>query len=131
MLPGDAVNFLDSTPGAGLNRYRIRTERGGVQSFPVEVVALPLGVPGTFLRGDANGDGRVDVSDVVFGVLYLFRGGSEPKCLDAVDADDSGVLDVSDAVTLLHFLFLGGRSLPAPGTVHPWFDPSDDDISCN
>ena len=68
---------------------------------------------------------------VVFGALYLFRGGSEPKCLDSVDADDSGVLDISDVVTLLHFLCLGGRNLPAPGTIHPWFDPSDDDISCD
>jgi hypothetical protein len=30
--------------------------------------------------GDANGDGEVDISDVVFLIARIFSGGLEPHC---------------------------------------------------
>jgi hypothetical protein len=62
-----------------------------------------------FVRGDSNGDRRLDISDAVFGLEYLFSGGRSPLSPDASDADDSGIIDISDAVFLLSFLFSGGR----------------------
>jgi hypothetical protein len=61
-------------------------------------------------RGDANGDGTLDVSDGIVVLLYLFAEGPA-SCLDALDADGSLAIDVTDAIAVLSYLFLDG---PAP-----------------
>jgi hypothetical protein len=99
----------------------------------VEVVALAglaLAVrAGEFSRGDANGDGGVDISDPVAVLRYLFAGGQPPACLDAADADDSGTVDVTDPVYVLRFLFRGGPAMPPPYP-DPGEDASPDDLDC-
>src|SRR5215510_6209459 len=82
-----------------------------------------------FIRGDANANGRVDLSDAVFTLAYLFQGGDGPSCNDAADSNDSGKVDLSDAVYTLGYLFLGGPAPPAPGLECGW-DPTPDDIYC-
>jgi hypothetical protein len=97
----------------------------------VEIVPDPDGPgPGPgFIRGDANADGKVDISDGVSILGYLFLGGSPPQCLDAADADDSGELVITDAIYVLNHLFVGG---PAPPPPHPdcGEDPTDDPVDC-
>jgi hypothetical protein len=68
-----------------------------------------------FHRGDADSSGKLEITDAVRLLGYLFRGGLAPTCLEAADADDNGVLEITDAIRILGFLFLGSRSLPAPG----------------
>ncbi len=68
-----------------------------------------------FHRGDANGDGRNDVSDAISIFSYLFLGGPAPGCREATNTDDSPVLDISDGIFLLTFLYLGGVVPPPPG----------------
>jgi len=60
------------------------------------------------LRGDANRDGKVTVSDVVFLVNYLFKGGSAPLPFLAGDANCDTKVTVSDVVYLVNYLFKGG-----------------------
>jgi hypothetical protein len=67
-----------------------------------------------FIRGDANSDGVLDISDAVTILAYLFTGGKKPICIDAVDSDDSGLLDITDAVKLLGYLFLAQAPPPEP-----------------
>lgn len=67
-----------------------------------------------FQRGDAGGDGDVDISDGLLLCLYLFQGGVEPICLDAADVDDDGRLVLADVIYLLNHLFRGGTAPPAP-----------------
>jgi hypothetical protein len=62
-------------------------------------------------RGDANGDGMIDVSDVVYLLNYLFVQGPPPVPLAAGDVTCDSVVDASDIVYLLNYLFVGG---PAP-----------------
>lgn len=83
----------------------------------------------TFVRGDANDSGVVDLSDAVFDLSFLFTGGAQPPCLDAADANDDGVVDISDAVAVLTFLFVGGIPLdpPYPGC---GADPTVDPLGC-
>jgi hypothetical protein len=57
--------------------------------------------------GDANLDGKVTVSDVVYLVNYLFKGGPEPWLL-FTDANGDTKTTVSDVVYLVNFLFKGG-----------------------
>ena len=86
-----------------------------------------VGVSGepTFSRGEANGDGRTDISDAVYTLSYLFLGGIAPNCLDALDTDDTGTLDLTDAVRLLVYLFQGGLP-PEPPFPEPGEDPTVD-----
>ncbi|MGQ9590574.1 MAG: hypothetical protein ACUVYA_09815 [Planctomycetota bacterium] len=86
--------------------------------------------PAAFLRGDANASGKVDLSDAVFTLNWLFLGGLAPSCPDAADADDSGGLEITDAVFVLNWLFLGGRTPPLPGPESCGVDPSEDEIPC-
>ncbi len=61
------------------------------------------------VRGDANDDGRRDVSDARFLLDYLFLGGRSPSCLAAGDTNGDEELDIGDAIYHLNWLFLGGR----------------------
>ena len=76
------------------------------------------GSPGSkgpvFVRAEIQGDGLVDISDVIFLLIYIFLGGEEPECMDSADVDDTGVIDISDPIYLIAHLFLGGAAPPAP-----------------
>jgi hypothetical protein len=62
----------------------------------------------TMTLGDANNDGAVDISDVVYLINYIFAAGSAPNPLVAGDADCDEAVDVSDAVYLIAYIFSGG-----------------------
>lgn len=81
----------------------------------VPIAALKKGkekIP--FLRGDTNSDGRVDLSDVVFILDYLFNGKAGPHCGESSDANGDQRIDIADPVYLLNHLFLGGPQPPEP-----------------
>ncbi len=83
----------------------------------------------TFVRGDSNADGAIDISDSMFTLDYLFLGGSVATCQDAADANDDGRLDISDGIHVLSFLFAGSAAIPAPYPV-PGLDPTPDSLGC-
>lgn len=66
---------------------------------------------GCFL-GDANGDGVINVSDVVYLINYLFINGPLPEPLEAGDANCDGMVNINDVVYLINYLFISG---PPPG----------------
>ncbi len=66
----------------------------------------------TYLPGDVDEDGVVDLADAIFVLNYLYRNGQAPAPLSLADATCDGIVDLSDAVLLLNYLF---RSGPAPG----------------
>ena len=68
---------------------------------------------GSFVRGDANGDGTLNIADVLHILDGLFGTGAL-DCLDAADVNDDGKLDVADPVYLLDFMFGRGPEPPAP-----------------
>jgi hypothetical protein len=86
--------------------------------------------PARFVRGDANGEGSIDIADPIFILTYLFVGGRAPDCLDAADVNDDGTADISDPVRLLGCLFLGAEEPPPPFGACGG-DPTADDLSCN
>jgi hypothetical protein len=67
-----------------------------------------------FVRGDADGNREVLLTDAVITFQFLFQGGVRPPCLDAVDADDDGAINITDGIYTLRFLFLGGPPPPPP-----------------
>jgi Zn-dependent metalloprotease len=68
-----------------------------------------------FHRGDADGNGRLELTDAVRILNVLFLGAGEIPCLDAADADDNGQLQLTDAVRILNVLFVGRGTIPLPG----------------
>jgi hypothetical protein len=84
-----------------------------------------------FIRGDANDDSTIDISDVLTLLYYLFRLQVSIPCEDAADMDDSGQLDISDAIRMLDYLFRGGPAPPLPGPTTRGFDPTPDNLRCD
>jgi hypothetical protein len=80
-----------------------------------------------FRRGDADGSGKLDLTDAIFTLQFLFMGGTTPTCMDAADSDDSGKLDLTDAIYSLQFQFMGGPPPAAPGPTTCGPDPTPDD----
>jgi hypothetical protein len=76
--------------------------------------ARPVVPAPRFWRGDVDGDLRLDITDPIGLLGFLFLGASEPPCADAADSDDSGEINISDAIRLLGFLFLGQEGPAAP-----------------
>lgn len=100
----------------------------GLHTVTTEVtiaVTAPL-----FVRGEANGDGDLDVSDGVFILTRLFVDATlAVLCDDALDTNDDGQIDLTDGVFLLSHQFLGGAQPPTP---YPdcGFDPTFDVVGC-
>ena len=81
-----------------------------------------------FVRGDANWDNVLDISDGLHTLFHLFLG-REVNCADAADFNDDGELGLADAIGTLDFLF---RSGPVPGAPYPALgvDPTADGLEC-
>jgi len=89
------------------------TVAGGDASFLIDDVRLtPVGKPETWVRGDTNGDRKVDISDVVGSLGYQFLGDQPPECLASLEFNIDGALDLTDPVGILSILFLGAPSPP-------------------
>jgi DNA-binding beta-propeller fold protein YncE len=84
---------------------------GGFQTTPVSFLDSLAVIGDVPLRGDANGDGAVDVVDIFFLVNTLFAAGPQP--LGLADANADGSVDVSDIFYLINAFFSGGP--PPPG----------------
>jgi len=67
---------------------------------------------GGFTRGDANGDGVIDLGDILYLINYLYKGGPAPNPLQAGDANCDGTVDLGDVLHLINYLYKGG---PPPG----------------
>jgi hypothetical protein len=125
-IPAGAIR---AEPGAILRvraRHEDRTGRWSHWSRPVEVeIAASLSA---FRRGDAGGDGKVDLADAIAILLRLCGEGPALRCEAAADADDDGRVTFADALRLLRWLHGGGDRPPGPAACGP--DPTPDALSC-
>jgi C1A family cysteine protease len=61
--------------------------------------------------GDCDGNGTVDIADVIYLVEYSFNSGPAPSILAAGDVDCNGAVDISDLIYMVDYMFSSG---PAP-----------------
>ena len=88
---------------------------GEVFFSTADILVQPVVKPGFFIRADSNADGRLDISDPVQTLRWLFGpDGPGPVCIDPLDADDDGVVGLTDAIYTLSFLFQGGTPPESP-----------------
>ena len=71
-------------------------------------IFLPALIFGASICGDANGDGKTNISDAVFLINFVFAGGTIPNPLCTGDANGDDIVNISDAVYLINFVFNGG-----------------------
>ena len=84
------------------------TDDDGLEGIASVVVRV---VPGLPTSGDVNGDLRIDISDPVFLLSFLFAGGPNPMCIPitaCADANADGRIDIGDPIYMLAYLFGGG-----------------------
>jgi hypothetical protein len=121
LLPGESLELTD------VSRSRDNDRAAHWAPSP------PGGTPGAtgpaFVRGDANDDRALNLTDGVFILNFLFLSGAAPACLDAADTNDDARLNLTDGVYLLNHLFLEGPAPPAPFPVRGG-DPTPDGIAC-
>ena len=91
----------------------------------------------TFVRGDGNSDGSVNLTDGIIPLLYLFSGGDAPACVDAADTNDTGAIEITDAIIIFSWLFSGGAAPVSPSPSAAGYQPADcgvdateDDADC-
>ncbi|MBI4585034.1 MAG: hypothetical protein HY717_13560 [Planctomycetes bacterium] len=117
--------------------YRLRVSSAGLPSAlspPFTVFAdrtltgFNLALLPKVSRGDCDSDGRMDLSDPIALLSFLFRRGAAPPCLEACDFNGDRGLDLADAVFLLLHLF---RGAPPPGfPAFPRCEPMPGALSC-
>jgi len=60
--------------------------------------------------GDCTKDNLIDLSDLVYLITYLFKGGPPPDQLCRADVNCSGEIDLGDPVLLISYLYKGGTA---------------------
>jgi hypothetical protein len=104
-------------------------KRIAILGFALLLLARVGSAQGEFIRGDVNADTKVDISDPISIIMFLFRSGGEPVCLDSADANDDGTVNLADPVTILVYLFQGSSPPPEPFPT-PGPDPTPDPVCC-
>ncbi len=114
-LPRNA-SFVDNRNGTGLFRFKpdslqkdsiysvtFRASDGTLTDNHLAKIQVF-----SFLPGDANGDQKVGLADVVYLVNYVFKSGAAPVPLEAGDTNKDGKVSLADIVYLVNFVFKGG-----------------------
>jgi hypothetical protein len=81
---------------------------GSSPSFGVNQGFWQAPIVEEYLRGDTNGDGIVNVGDIVYLVSYLYKGGPEPYPVWVGDCNCDEIVNVGDIVFLVSYLYKGG-----------------------
>ena len=134
-------DFGDGAVGAGEAVTRTYRDTGvfqgsvtlddGVSPPAIEYFEIFSGIDpnqNAFVRGDANLDGVINISDptkILFGLFGL----SSIDCERSADVDDDGSVAITDAIVLLNYLFRAG-SPPAEPSPSCGIDSTADNLGC-
>lgn len=81
---------------------------GDLERYSDEYASTDAVTP--FMRGDANADREVGLSDIVYLINYMFNSGPAPDPLEAGDTNCDEEMGLTDIVYLINYLFNGGPS---------------------
>jgi hypothetical protein len=129
--PGATVGYVADATG---NNKSIPPVVDGASCGPNnEVLLLEISgeiPPAKFSRGDANGDGRINVTDGVIMAQNIFANKLVAfDCKDMLDANDDGALNTADPMYLLTYIFSQGPAPAAPFKACA-ADPTNDALQC-
>lgn len=133
-VPPRLVDDLRRYETPAVERLLALTEAADASPDLIGSLSLDVSGPGgadpLFRRGDVNADDRLDISDAVATLLFLFSGGGAPPCPDSADIDDDGKIAITDAVRILSHLFQGGGAPEEPYSECGPDPTPDDDLGC-
>jgi len=92
---------------------------GRADTGEVSIEVLPFITPPAGQDGDVDGDGDVDLEDVVYLINFIFNNGPPPNPLAAGDINGDCFVTIADVVYLNNYIFKSG---PAP---EPFCLPGD------
>ncbi len=113
IFTGGAQGTLSGTPTWKATFYFTIAVSDNSASTMVDTIPCRMKItdpPLTYVCGDADASGEVNVSDAVYLISYIFSGGPAPNPLRG-DANCSSAVNISDVVYLIAYIFSGG---PAP-----------------
>lgn len=118
--PGFTVGYVSDTnpPPGGGGGNKIPATGAGSPCPVNEILKVSLGgtpPPTKFSRGDADGNGKINVADAIL-IIQIKVGNLTQKfaCDDVLDADDNGQTTVTDAIPVLMYIFQKGPDLKPP-----------------
>ncbi len=59
-------------------------------------------------RGNVDGEGVIELGDVVYLINYLWKEGPAPEPIGLGDLNCDAVIDLGDVVSLINYLYKGG-----------------------
>jgi PKD repeat protein len=125
IIPGSASSGqTDTVEVDGYNTY-LPLFSGSIAEYQAVPMAGTISLSGCCnhdgMRGDADGNGSVNVNDPTYLTNWIFFGGPDPPCVDSdgsmpeADADGSGSVNVNDPTYLTNWIFFEGPDpLPCP-----------------
>jgi hypothetical protein len=108
----DEAIFLWTAPesGSGEVRLYISGLQGGFNGQNSNLVYVSQEV-GAFNYGDADGNGVINILDITYLIIYLYKGGPAPSPSESGDVNCNGATNILDITYLIVYLYKGG---PAP-----------------
>jgi len=68
----------------------------------------------SYMCGDANGDGALNIFDITSLISYLYLDGEPPYPLQSGDINSDEVINIFDATGMIEYLYLGGTEPDCP-----------------
>ena len=103
---GGATGVISGVPSWKATYYMTFTLDDSSNPQQSDTISVSINVTDPlFLCGDADHNGRVDFTDAVFLVNYIFASGAAPNPPEAGDANCSGHIEITDAVYLVNYVF--------------------------
>lgn len=96
-VSGSGLSAIVTAVGAGKAKVYV-TANNGLQAYSWVTVTNPI------LKGDVNGDGVVNVSDVTDLVDYILNGVGSSLVVEACDINDDNVVNVSDITEIVNII---------------------------
>ncbi|SYZ72315.1 hypothetical protein TRIP_C20430 [Candidatus Zixiibacteriota bacterium] len=118
--PNDSVGdisydpiFCDTTHG-DYTIANISPCASAYNSCHVDIGYYGIGCTRTFLCGDANSSGTVNILDVSYIINYLYKGGAAPNPWQSADVNHSWSINILDVSYLINNLYKHGPALNCP-----------------
>ena len=96
-----------ATSASGPGDYYITVSGAEAQNYEISYVGGKLTIELGYIPGDANGDGLVNVTDIVATVNYIMEKPSEGFNKAAADLNGDGEINVTDIVKMVSIIMSG------------------------
>ena len=87
-------------------RNTLFTTEAGIE-IPFEDETCTVTLPASFIKGDVDGDGNVNIADVTALIDYLLSGNVSGINVSAADCNLDGKVNISDVTSLIDYLLSG------------------------